>query len=132
MNPIPPVVNDYAFDNVSATVHVGSNSALLEYKANTSWNRFTIILDSTLTTRIDKINGESNRIHVYPNPVKDQLKIDFIGGSTFEILDLMGQIVYTGNLNNSNIVQTSNFSSGVYLIKFNAGKSIEYKKIIKK
>jgi len=132
LNPTPPIVNDNTFDNVSATVHVTSNSALLEYKANTSWNHFTIILDSTLNTSTNKINAESNRIYVYPNPVKDQLKIDFIDGSTFEILNLMGQIVYTGNLNNSNIVQTSNFSSGVYLIKFNAGKSLEYKKIIKK
>jgi hypothetical protein len=132
LNPIPPIVNDNAFNNVSATVHVTTNSALLEYKANTSWSRFTIILDNTLTARTIEINAESNRIHAYPNPVKDQLKIDLIGGSTFEILNLMGQIVYTGNLNNSNIVQTSNFSSGVYLIKFNAGKSLEYKKIIKK
>jgi hypothetical protein len=59
------------------------------------------------------------------------LRIDFEEGSTFEILNIMGQVVYTGNLNNSNIVQTSNFSSGVYMIKIRAGKTFEYRKIIK-
>jgi len=96
-----------------------------------SYNSSRSNVASNITSGINELNAESNNIHVYPNPVKDQLKIDFIGGSTFEILNLMGQNVYTGNLNNSNIVQTSNFSSGVYLIKFNAGKSLEYKKFIK-
>lgn len=132
MNQTPPTVGDNTFTNVNATIHVTSNSALSAYQANTSWNRFTIVLDNTLTTGTNGINAESNRIHAYPNPFKEQLIIDCIGGSTFEILDLMGRIVYAGNLNNSDIVQTSNFSSGVYLIKFDTGKSFEYKKIIKK
>ena len=96
-----------------------------------SYNSSRSNVASNVTNGINELNAESKNIHIYPNPVKDQLKIDFIGGSTFEILNLMGQIVCTGNLNNSNIVQTSNFSSGVYLIKFNAGKSLEYKKFIK-
>jgi len=96
-----------------------------------SYNSSRSNVASNVTNGINELNAESNSIQVYPNPVKDQLKIDFIGGSTFEILNLMGQIVYTGNLNNSNIVQTSSFSSGVYLIKFNAGKTLEYKKFIK-
>jgi hypothetical protein len=131
LNPTPPIINSNAFNNVNATVHVPSNSALIAYKANANWNRFTIILDSTITEITEKINAESNSIHAYPNPVKNQLNIDFIGGSTFEILNLMGQIVYTGNLNNSNTVQTSNFASGVYFIKFDTGKLLEYKKIVK-
>jgi hypothetical protein len=75
--------------------------------------------------------GENNKIKIYPNPVKNELRIDFEGGSTFEIMNLMGQIVYSGNLINNQIVQTSNFTSGVYFIKFNSGNLSEYKKIIK-
>jgi len=75
--------------------------------------------------------GENNKINIYPNPVKNELRIDFEGGSTFEILNLIGQVVYNGNLIKNTIVQTSNLSSGIYLIKFKTGKSFEYKKIIK-
>lgn len=114
---------------VKSTLQKIKNS---ENMVTVSYNSSRSNIASNVTSGINELNAESNSIHVYPNPVKDQLKIDFIGGSTFEILNLMGQIVYTGNLNNSNIVQTSNFSSGVYLIKFNAGKTLEYKKFIKK
>jgi hypothetical protein len=63
--------------------------------------------------------------------VKDYLRIDFEGGSTFEILNLMGQVVYTGDLNKNSIVQTSSLSPGVYMIKFTTGRTFEYRKIIK-
>ncbi len=75
--------------------------------------------------------GEKNKINTYPNPMKNEFRIDFEGGSTFEISNLMGQVVYNGNLIKNTIVQTSNLSSGVYLIKFKTGKTFEYKKIIK-
>ncbi len=136
LNPIPPVVNDNAFENVNATVYVSSNSALLEYSTNTSWNRFTIILEPNIPTGINlaksRTTTQSRRINTYPNPVNDQLRIECIGGSTFEILNLVGHVVYTGNLNHSSIVQTSNFSQGVYFIKFNINKSLEFTKFIKK
>jgi len=74
--------------------------------------------------------GET-KINIYPNPVKNELRIDFEGGSTFEILNLMGQVVSNGNLINKTIMQTSNLSSGVYLIKLKLGNTFEYKKIIK-
>lgn len=84
------------------------------------------------TNVISAINElEESRINIYPNPVKNELRIDFVGGSTFEILNLMGQVVYNGNLINNSIVQTSNFSSGVYLIKLKIGNTFEYRKIIK-
>lgn len=74
---------------------------------------------------------DKHKIKIYPNPVKDVLRIDFEGGSTFEILNLMGQVVYAGNLVKNTIVETSSLSSGVYIIRFKAGKTFEYRRIIK-
>jgi len=73
----------------------------------------------------------NNSIKVYPNPVQNELIIEFDGSTSFEILNLMGQVIYNGNLIKTAIVQTSNFSTGVYLIKFKMGKTFEYKKFIK-
>lgn len=90
---------------------------------------------TTLTSKvIAGINDfvENDEINIYPNPVKNELMIDFERGSTFDILNLMGQVVFNGNLIKNTFVQTSNLSSGVYLIKFKTGKTFEYKKIIKK
>lgn len=96
-----------------------------------SYNSSRSNIATNSMTGVNELNGENKQINIYPNPVKDQLRIDFEGGSTFEILNLMGQVVYSGDLIKNTIVQTSNLSSGVYLIKFKTGKSFGYKKIIK-
>ena len=79
---------------------------------------------------ISKLEGENN-ISIYPNPVKNELRIEYDGITSFEILNLMGQVVYNDNLTKSILVRTSNLSSGVYLIKFKMGNRYCYKKIIK-
>jgi hypothetical protein len=88
-------------------------------------------LATNVLSGINSLENDNSNIIIYPNPVKNEFRIDFDGGSTFEILNLMGQIVYVGNLNNNSIVQASNLSSGIYMIKFKTGKTFEYKKIIK-
>jgi hypothetical protein len=100
-------------------------SSLVSYSSSRS-NIATNFIDG-----INELEGESNNINIYPNPVKNEFVIDFAGGSTFEILNLMGQIVYSGNLNKSVIVQTRGLSAGVYLIRFKTGNVFEYTKIVK-
>ena len=102
----------------------GLTNSLILYSSSRS-NIATNVFSSNIES------GDNNKINIYPNPVKNELRIDFEGGSIFEILNLMGQVVYNGNLIKNTIVQTSNLSSGVYLIKFKSGKLFEYKKIIK-
>jgi hypothetical protein len=96
-----------------------------------SYNSSRSNIASNSISGVNELSGDTKQINIYPNPVKDYLKIDFEGGSTFEILNLTGQVVYTGNLMNNSIVQTSSFSPGVYLIKFSTDKTFEYRKIIK-
>jgi hypothetical protein len=71
---------------------------------------------------------------VYPNPVTNELILEIKGNSKesdFEILNSIGQIVYTGILNEKTIVQTTSFSSGIYLIKFKSRDHFEFKKVLK-
>ena len=102
----------------------GFSNSLISYSSSRS------NVATNVVSGINKL-GENNKINLYPNPVKNEFRIDFEGGSTFEILNLMGQVVYNGNLIKNTIVQTSNLSPGVYLIKFKTGKTFEYKRIIK-
>jgi hypothetical protein len=98
----------------------------------TSYSSSRSNIATNVISGINELEGDNYYINIYPNPVKDELKIDFADGSTFEILNLTGQVVYNGNLNKSTIVQMTNVPVGVYLIKFKAGNTFEYKKIIKK
>ncbi len=73
-------------------------------------------------------------IKVYPNPVSNELIIEIKGNSqpiNFEILNSIGQMVFKGKVLEKEIIQTSGFSNGIYLIKLENGKSFEFKKIIK-
>jgi hypothetical protein len=73
-------------------------------------------------------------IKVYPNPVSDKLIIEVEGNKNnpgVEILNSIGQVVFEGNLSEKTIVQTSNFSPGIYLMKIENGRSFEFKKILK-
>ncbi|MFZ4414643.1 MAG: T9SS type A sorting domain-containing protein [Bacteroidales bacterium] len=71
---------------------------------------------------------------VYPNPVHNELILESKGNTdklNFEILNAIGQVVYKGKFIEKTIVQTINFTPGIYLIKLENGKSFEFKKIVK-
>jgi len=64
----------------------------------------------------------SNNI-IFPNPVKDELTLDIknieIRDFSCEILDITGQQVYTGKLNNTFSIDVSNLPTGTYFLNFN-------------
>lgn len=78
---------------------------------------------------------ESTRVvKVYPNPVTNELTIELEGNTTqtnFEILNSYGQTIFNGTIFEKSVVPTTSFSSGVYIIKLESGKTFEFKKIIK-
>ena len=113
-------------DTLSCTLYVPTNSKIL-YKNAKEWKRFANIVE--MTTGLQ--NEFNKNISIYPNPVKNELNIEFEGETNFSIINLMGQVIYSENLVNNTIVQTANLPSGVYLIKFKTGKTFEYRKFIK-
>jgi len=113
-------------DTLSCTLYVPTNSKIL-YKNAKEWSRFANIIE--MTTGLQ--NEFNKNIIIYPNPVKNELNIEFDGVTKFSIINLMGQVIYSSNLINSAVVQTTNLPSGVYLIKFTTGKTYEFRKFIK-
>jgi len=86
-----------------------------------------------IPTGINSIEA-SNLIKVYPNPVNNELILEFQGNSKkidFEILNSIGQVVFTGILVEKTFIQTAPFNSGIYLIQLKTGDAIVFKKIIK-
>jgi hypothetical protein len=95
--------------------------------SNTS-NIISVILTGTGLTE------DNIPIKVYPNPVADLLFIEKSGNTKqtkFEILNLSGRVVSTGNLVDKTEVRTSTFPAGVYFIKIWNGKSFDFKKFVK-
>jgi len=77
----------------------------------------------------------ANGIIVYPNPVSDELTLELPNNDTifkFDIVNVNGQVVYSGSLQNKTIINTSSFATGIYIIKLENNKTFEFKKIIKR
>jgi hypothetical protein len=78
--------------------------------------------------------GNNSTIKVYPNPVSDELIIEVkenYDRQNFEVFNSIGQNILKGNLSERTVITTTNFSPGVYLIKLQDDRSIEFKKIVK-
>ena len=75
----------------------------------------------------------SSTVNLYPNPTKDNLTIEtnFNKEQRLEILNLIGQTVYTTNINKKATINTSAFANGVYILKLSSDKETVVRKFVK-
>ena len=72
-------------------------------------------------------------VKVYPNPTKDNLTIEtnLNTQQKLVIINLIGQTVYTSNINKKAIINTSAFANGVYILKLSSDKETIVRKFVK-
>lgn len=75
-------------------------------------------------------------VGIYPNPATDQIKIicgDNSTGAQIEIVDATGKLVHTSTVlsGNSAVVDTSDFSKGIYFVRINKGSVVLTGKFIR-
>ena len=80
-------------------------------------------------TRSDEI---LTTISLYPNPTKDILNIETNSVNTlsYSIVNYLGQIVKSGNIEN-NVLNVTTLNSGIYILEVNDGQKSVTKKFIK-
>ena len=80
-----------------------------------------------------KENKINNNVYIYPNPAKENLTIETNSNTEqrLEIINLMGQTVYTNIFNKKATINTSAFQSGVYIIKLYTDKETVVRKFVK-
>ena len=85
------------------------------------------------SARINENMLSANEIKIYPNPTKDNLTIETNSTKEqkLEILNLIGQTVYTSVITKKAVVKTSEFPVGVYFIKLSTDKETVVKKFVK-
>ena len=69
---------------------------------------------------------------VYPNPAQDAVSINFENAKHLEVLNLLGQTVYSENIEgiSSSNMNTSEFANGVYFVKLYTSKGNGMQKLI--
>lgn len=79
-------------------------------------------------------NSSISTINIYPNPVKEELKIKISDSNSilnFKILNILGEVIYTSTIDKKATISTTHFPSGEYLIKLYSDKSTIIKKFVK-
>ena len=73
-------------------------------------------------------------IRIFPNPFVDFLKFELPEPTAFVIKDILGKIVFSGlsDQEQTFLVSTNNWPTGLYLIMFQTKKELYIKKMIKK
>ncbi len=91
------------------------------------------------TTGVDNIiKGETFNITYYPNPVSENLKIEFANAKnsdiTIEVVNVNGSIIYNRKLenilNSTENVDFTNYAKGIYFIRFKVEDKIFVREII--
>ncbi|MFT5249818.1 MAG: endonuclease I [bacterium] len=94
------------------------------------WGNMTGIIWTSGTLGVSDFNETA--IELYPNPVSEFLNIAGINNETLlEIYDSLGQILVTKTITGSqNKIDVSQFSSGIYLLKFTQNKVAFVKRLV--
>jgi Zn-dependent metalloprotease/chitodextrinase len=98
--------------------------------AATSFNEFNF---AESVNDGEQIGNEEPSYSVFPNPVKDVVKINAHEKGIYyvKVINQSGQIVKNTTLNNENNFDVSDLSKGIYLLQLNDGQKITSHKFIK-
>jgi cyanophycinase-like exopeptidase len=76
--------------------------------------------------------NEINKFSASPNPFTNSIYLENAENATIEIFDSLGKRVFRINSMNSDFIDTSNFSSGLYFVKIQKNGNFKTMKMIKK
>tara|TARA_B110000967_G_scaffold47074_1_gene47563 strand:+ start:3719 stop:5932 length:2214 start_codon:yes stop_codon:yes gene_type:complete len=84
---------------------------------------------STLSTR----NISFEAFKMFPNPTNgDRIYFSVTGDATIKIYNILGKLIQSSEVTkNKNSIDISKFTTGIYLVKINAGRQFITKKLIK-
>jgi hypothetical protein len=92
---------------------------------------YDILVDAAALTSVQNNELNNNNVVVYPNPAKDVVYVQLNGNTIadkIELFDVTGRSILSTT--NSNSINTSTVSKGVYVIKVSSGNSLIQKQVI--
>lgn len=124
---------------INLTPYAGLNDVRFRFRGTTGTSFSSdmaidgLIIESATAVNTTSLANEAMALEVAPNPFKNYLEVqtNIEGPLPYQIINVQGQIVKTGELNGSTSLQLSNLNTGVYFIRFNNGQQDVIKKIVK-
>lgn len=122
--------NTYSWSNGETTEDIGS----LGIGTYTVTVNDGVCTDSASYTIINVLGIEDNEatsIEIYPNPTSGLITINVEGTFNYTIVNVLGEVVITGQGNNIENVDLTDMNRGTYFITIESDDNIEVLKIIK-
>lgn len=73
-----------------------------------------------------------SEVSIYPNPATSVLNVSAAGYNQVEIINMLGQVVYSNSISNNAQINVSNLNDGVYFVRLSGANGTTTQKFIKK
>lgn len=136
----------YEWDFGDSSSSTSSNPAKHAYKASGAYNICLTVWDANktcstkycITVKVLKtrsVAGISNAstvvpVHVYPNPASTGFVITTMGNASYQIYDLKGRLVTSGNMDNRTSVNADGWMDGVYLVRITTSEGTATTRVV--
>jgi hypothetical protein len=75
-------------------------------------------------------NGKIS-FNAYPNPTTDLISVVYEGQFSYQVINLIGEVVTSGTANNQQIISLKDFANGTYVVKVMSGENVGYVQVVK-
>ena len=124
LNFIPALLYDYGWLRLNVVADCQLAKVIVADYAYSTLPDFYI-------SSVNEINKSSTSL-IYPNPVSDNLTIDFPLKATLEILNIQGQIILQQQLQQGKTaIDIRGLSKGICILRLNSSDKTEVKRIVK-
>jgi hypothetical protein len=134
-----PLASEWRTEIINLSPYLGQPTLQIKFhfhSGNSSHRGNNMYVDNinlSGTVDLTEINSR-DWVKVYPNPMHDYFKIQLNvlpKNARIEIFSIAGNKVYEASLNQKElIVQTGNFSSGIYFVRVNDGERVFTRKLV--
>jgi len=81
--------------------------------------------NNTLSTETFEATIEG--LNIYPNPATNVIKVNGLTSKeNYTIYNTIGAVIKSGSISNSEEINVSNLTNGVYFLKFNSASTIKF------
>lgn len=127
----PSVVSvDTTWTEFSYDFPAGTQYVAIQYVAQDVFALF--VDDVTIQTTIGINENTQSNLRIFPNPCTNMLNVSAENYNKVELINLLGQVVYTNSINNFAEINVSNLNNGVYFVRLSGENGTTTQRFIKK
>jgi len=126
-----PVTVDTSWVEFTYAFPAGTQYVAIQY---VSTDVFALFIDDvTIQTTVGISENTTSQVAVFPNPATNVLNVPADGYKTIEIVNLLGQVVYSNNVTEATMqISVRDLNKGIYFVRLANENGVATQKFIKK